>query len=116
MTEEGIDSAHVKPQFLSTELAQTVTLLVTMGCGDACPYVPGITKLDWPLVDPKGQRIEIVRKIRDDPRARCHSRIGAKLALTPTSLFRRHMELGQDKRFDSVLAGQPEAEQPALTF
>ena len=70
MKEEGIDLANVKPQFLSTELAQTATLLVTMGCGDACPYVPGLTKLDWPLVDPKGQRIEIVRKIRDEIRER----------------------------------------------
>jgi arsenate reductase len=50
MKEEGIDLANVKPQFLSTELAQTATLLVTMGCGDACPYVPGLKKLDWPLV------------------------------------------------------------------
>ena len=70
MKEEGIDLANVKPQFLSTELAQTATLLVTMGCGDACPHVPGLTKLDWPLVDPKGQRIEIVRKIRDEIRER----------------------------------------------
>ncbi len=70
MKEEGIDLANVKPQLLSTELAQTATLLVTMGCGYACPYVPGLTKLDWPLVDPNGQRIEIVRKIRDEIRER----------------------------------------------
>jgi arsenate reductase len=70
MREEDIDLAGVKPQFLSEELAQQASLLVTMGCGDACPYVPGLQKLDWPLQDPKGQPIEIVRKIRDEVRAR----------------------------------------------
>jgi len=70
MKEEEMDLANVKPQFLSTELAQTATLLVTMGCGDGCPYVPGLKKLDWPLLDPKGQRIEMVRKIRDEIRER----------------------------------------------
>jgi arsenate reductase len=70
MREEGIDLTGVKPQFLSPELAQRATLLVTVGCGDACPYVPGVKKLDWPLTDPKGQSIEIVRTIRDEIRAR----------------------------------------------
>jgi arsenate reductase len=70
MREEGINLTGVKPQFLSAELAQQATLLVTMGCGDACPYVPGLKKLDWPLTDPKGQSIETVRKIRDEIRAR----------------------------------------------
>ena len=69
MREEGIDLNGVKPQFLSAELAQQATLLVTMGCGDACPYVPGLKKLDWPLQDPKGQPLERVRKIRDEIRA-----------------------------------------------
>ncbi len=54
MHEEGIDLNGVKPQFLSEELARQTTLLVTMGCGDACPLVPGLKKLDWPLSDPKG--------------------------------------------------------------
>ena len=70
MREEGIDLNGVKPQFLSAELAQQATLLVTMGCGDACPYVPGLKKLDWPLQDPKGQPIEQVRVIRDEIRQR----------------------------------------------
>jgi arsenate reductase (thioredoxin) len=70
MREEGIDLNGVKPQFLSAELAQQATLLVTMGCGDACPLVPGLKKLDWPLQDPKGQPIEAVRKIRDEIRER----------------------------------------------
>jgi len=70
MKEEGLNLAASKPQFLSTELARTATLLVTMGCGDACPYVPGLQKLDWPLVDPKGKPLELVRKIRDEIRER----------------------------------------------
>jgi arsenate reductase len=70
MHEEGIDLAGVKPQFLSEELARQATLLVTMGCGDACPFVPGLQKLDWPLQDPKGQPLESVRNIRDEIRAR----------------------------------------------
>jgi arsenate reductase len=70
MKEEGIDLSSAKPQFLSMELAQKATLLVTMGCGDACPYVPGLKKLDWPLEDPKGKALEVVRKIRDDIRER----------------------------------------------
>jgi arsenate reductase len=70
MREEGIDLSVVKPQFLSTDLARNATLLVTMGCGDACPYVPGLKKDDWPLQDPKGQPLEKVRLIRDEIRAR----------------------------------------------
>jgi Protein-tyrosine-phosphatase len=68
MKEEGIELADVKPQFLSAELAEKATLLVTMGCGDACPYVPGLKKLDWALADPKGKPLEVVRKIRDEIR------------------------------------------------
>ena len=70
MREEGIDLNGVKPQFLSEQLARQATLLVTMGCGDACPYVPGLQKLDWPLQDPKGQPLERVREIRDEIRTR----------------------------------------------
>src|SRR5437016_5476383 len=70
MREEGIDLEDVKPQFLSEELARQAKVLVTMGCGDECPYVPGLEKLDWPLQDPKGLPIESVRKIRDEIRER----------------------------------------------
>jgi arsenate reductase len=70
MREEGIDLAGIKPQFLSEELARQGTLLITMGCGDACPYVHGLKKLDWPLPDPKGQPIEEVREICDEIRQR----------------------------------------------
>ena len=68
--EVGIDLTNAKPRLLTEELAREATLLVTMGCGDACPFVPGLKKIDWPLPDPKGQSLETVRKIRDDIRKR----------------------------------------------
>jgi arsenate reductase len=70
MQEEGIDLSGARPQKLTTGLAAEAQLLITMGCGDECPYVPGVRCEDWPLDDPKGQPIERVRAIRDDIRAR----------------------------------------------
>ena len=70
MREVGIDLSTARPQKLTTELAQTAAHLVTMGCGDKCPYVPGLQTEDWPLEDPKGQPIERVREIRDEIRRR----------------------------------------------
>jgi len=66
MREVGIDLSDAKPQKLTAELARQADLLITMGCGDACPYVPGLKVEDWPLEDPKGKPIERVREIRDD--------------------------------------------------
>ncbi len=70
MREIGIDLATARPRLLTEELARTVGLLVTMGCGEQCPYVPGLERDDWALPDPKGRPIEEVRAIRDDIRAR----------------------------------------------
>ena len=70
MKEEGIDLSSARPQKLTTELAGEAGVLITMGCGDECPYVSGLRREDWPLDDPKGQPIEQVRAIRDDIRAR----------------------------------------------
>lgn len=70
MGEDGIDLRRARPQELTTELAAGAHLLITMGCGDECPYVPGLKRDDWPLDDPKGQPIERVRAIRNDIRAR----------------------------------------------
>ena len=70
MREVGIDLSSARPQLLDEELARTATLLITMGCGDACPVVPGLRRDDWPLEDPKGKSVERVREIRDDVRAR----------------------------------------------
>ena len=70
MREIGIDLASVRPQKLTVELARQAQVLVTMGCGDACPFVPGAKVEDWPLEDPKGQSLETVRAIRDQIRTR----------------------------------------------
>jgi arsenate reductase (thioredoxin) len=66
MQEVGIDLSDAKPQKLTQELANDAALLITMGCGDKCPYVPGLRRDDWPLKDPKGLPMEEVRVIRDD--------------------------------------------------
>ena len=66
MHELGIDLSDRVPQRLTTELAEEADLVVTMGCGDACPYIPGKRYLDWDLTDPKGLPIDDVRVIRDD--------------------------------------------------
>lgn len=66
MKEVGIDLSNVKPQLLTDELAANADMLITMGCGEACPYVPGLKREDWPLTDPKGKPLDEVRKIRDE--------------------------------------------------
>jgi arsenate reductase len=70
MQEVGIDLSTATPQKLTQELADGASLLITMGCGDNCPYVPGLRRDDWPLKDPKGLPAEEVRIIRDDIRGR----------------------------------------------
>jgi len=70
MREVGIDLRDRKPQRLTYELARGAQLLITMGCGEQCPVVPGLRRDDWPLEDPKGKPIARVREIRDDVRAR----------------------------------------------
>jgi arsenate reductase len=68
MREVGIDLARVRPRRLTPALASEAGLLVTMGCGEACPLVPGLQREDWSLPDPKGQPPECVRVIRDEIR------------------------------------------------
>ena len=70
MRELGIDLSAAKPQKLTAELAQGADMLITMGCGDECPYVPGLRRDDWPLPDPKDQGIEVVRHTRDEIKSR----------------------------------------------
>jgi arsenate reductase (thioredoxin) len=70
MQEIGIDLSSAKPQKLTEEIARDAQLLITMGCGDNCPYVPGLRRDDWPLRDPKGQSVEQVSIIRDEIRDR----------------------------------------------
>ncbi|HEY2389918.1 MAG TPA: arsenate reductase ArsC [Candidatus Angelobacter sp.] len=66
MKEVGIDLSGARPQKLTPDLAQDAYLLITMGCGDQCPFVPGLRRDDWPLPDPKGKGMEQVRVIRDE--------------------------------------------------
>jgi arsenate reductase len=68
MNELGIDLSAAKTTKLTPESAGTASTLITMGCGDECPYVPGVTRDDWPLEDPKGKSIETVRSIREEIR------------------------------------------------
>ena len=70
MKEVGIDLSVAVPQRLTAELASDADMLITMGCGDECPYVPGVTRNDWPLEDPKGRSLDDVRRIRDEIRRR----------------------------------------------
>jgi protein-tyrosine-phosphatase len=70
MRELGIDLADRTPQKLTHEAAEGADVVVTMGCGDECPYIPGKRYVDWDLPDPKGRPIAEVRAIRDDIRAR----------------------------------------------
>ena len=70
MLELGIDIANQKPKVLTTEAVQQSDVVITMGCGDACPYFPGKRYEDWKLDDPAGQGIEPVRVIRDEIKAR----------------------------------------------
>jgi protein-tyrosine-phosphatase len=66
MLEEGIDISGNKPKVLTTEDVQASDYVITMGCGDACPFFPGKTYLDWPLTDPAGKGVESIRPIRDE--------------------------------------------------
>ncbi len=70
MLELGIDIANQKPKILTPEAVQQSDVVITMGCGDACPYYPGKRYEDWKLDDPAGQGIEPVRVIRDEIKAR----------------------------------------------
>lgn len=64
MRELGVDLSEVRPRKLTDEVAAGATLLVTMGCGESCPVIPGAERQDWPLEDPKGKPLERVREIR----------------------------------------------------
>ena len=70
MREAGIDLSFATPQYLSTDLVKDAHIVITMGCGDECPLVPGVEREDWPLDDPKGQPVETVRVIRDEIKRR----------------------------------------------
>ena len=77
MAEEGVDIAGEQPKILTTEAVQESDVVITMGCGDECPYFPGKRYEDWKLEDPAGQGIESVRPIRDEIRTRVEALIAA---------------------------------------
>lgn len=70
MREVGIDISQYQPQRFTDDLLHEVDVVVTMGCGDTCPYIPGKKYLDWPLDDPKGKPLDEIRRIRDDIKSR----------------------------------------------
>jgi arsenate reductase len=78
MREIGIDLSSARPQKLTPELAAGAEMLITMGCGDECPYVAGLQRDDWPVPDPKGKDIETVRAIRDEIAARVRNLLKEK--------------------------------------
>ena len=83
MRERDIDLANRVPQLLTRELAEQADMVVTMGCGDQCPYIPGKTYIDWELPDPHGQPIDCVRALRDEIEDRVKNLI-AELDHAPT--------------------------------
>ncbi len=79
MAEEGIDISAEQPKILTTDAVKASDVVITMGCGDTCPYYPGKRYEDWVLDDPAGQGIEAVRPIRDEIRSRIETLIGELL-------------------------------------
>ncbi len=78
MREVGIDLRGARPRRFTEELAAASQLLVTMGCGEACPVVPGLTRDDWPIEDPKGLPLDRVRRIRDEIHERVDRLVAAE--------------------------------------
>lgn len=80
MREVGIDIAGARPTKLTTDLVREADAVITMGCGDTCPFFPGKRYEDWPLTDPAGQPLTIVRGVRDEMRGRVETLIESLLA------------------------------------
>ena len=75
MSEVGIDITGNAPQRWTEEMLHAVDVVVTMGCGDECPYIPGKRYVDWPLDDPAGRDLDFVRRVRDEIKVRVESLI-----------------------------------------
>jgi len=88
MAEEKIDLSDRTPQLLTRELAEWADVVVTMGCGDSCPHIPGKRYIDWDLADPRGRPIDEVRSTRDDIGQRVHQLIRELDALCPAPIWR----------------------------
>ena len=85
MAEEGIDITAEKPKILTAEAVKASDVVITMGCGDACPFYPGKRYEDWTLDDPAGQGIDVVRPIRDQIRGRVEQLIQELLDESPSA-------------------------------
>ncbi len=81
MAEIGIDITAATPKVLTSEAVQSSDVVITMGCGDTCPYFPGLSYRDWKLDDPAGQPVDVVRKIRDDITGRVRSLVDELLPM-----------------------------------
>jgi arsenate reductase (thioredoxin) len=79
MAEEGVDISGKQPQVLTTDAVREADVVITMGCGDACPIFPGKRYEDWELNDPAGQPLQAVRPIRNDIKSRIHTLLGELL-------------------------------------
>ena len=84
MRELGLDLTGIKPRLLTDELARQANVLVTMGCGEQCPFVPELRREDWVLQDPKGLPLDTVREIRDEIRSRVEKLVAEIKSGTPT--------------------------------
>lgn len=80
MAEIGIDITAAAPKVLTADAVETSDVVITMGCGDTCPYFPGVSYRDWQLDDPAGQPVEVVRRIRDDIAERVRALVDELLA------------------------------------
>jgi len=78
MEELGVDLSEEFPKPLTDEVVRAADVVITMGCGDACPYVPGVIRDDWSLEDPKGKSIETVRSIREEIRRRVETLLASE--------------------------------------
>ncbi len=111
MNEVGIDLGAEQPRRLTDDVAQSATLLVTMGCGEACPVVPGLRREDWPLDDPKGRTVDDVRRIRDEIRALVlrlvqHERWDATTGVLP-NIVGEHLDQVERGRLGPSLTPHP---------
>jgi len=82
MSEVSVDLSHVKPVKLTVELGKSASYLITMGCKDACPFIPNATMMDWPFDDPHSKELEEVRLIRDKIKAQVLKFLAERLWLT----------------------------------
>jgi arsenate reductase len=103
MKEVGIDLSNAKPQRLTSELARGAGLLVTMGCGDECPVVPGARRDDWLLPDPKGKSLDEVRRIRDDIRRRVRELVEREGSLAARAVEIRRALSGDRASVENLL-------------